>query len=169
MDLSVCSTIVRDSVLIGTCATALLDLWAQLRLRLFGTPTPDYRMVGRWFGHMPSGRFRHRSIRATTPVRGELALGWIAHYLIGIGFATLLPAIWGTAWLQTPSLGPALYVGVGSVAAPFLLMQPGMGAGVMARHTPQPGRARLQSLGNHLMFGFALFVAAHLLQWINLL
>jgi hypothetical protein len=130
---------------------------------------PDYGLVGRWFGHMPRGRFHHRSIRATAPLRGEQALGWIAHYLIGILFAALLPAIWGVAWLRAPTLLPALCVGIGSVAAPFLLMQPGMGAGVFARHTPRPGRARLQSLGTHLAFGLALFVAARTIRWINML
>jgi hypothetical protein len=48
-------------------------------------------------------------------------------------------------------------VGVGTVAAPFLLMQPAMGAGVAASRTPRPAAARLQSLITHAIFGLGLY------------
>lgn len=65
-------------------------------------------------------------------------------------------------WAQRPTLGPALLVGIGSVAAPFLLMQPGMGLGIAARRAPRPGAARLQSLITHGIFGLGLYAAAWL-------
>ena len=52
---------------------------------------------------------------------------------------------------------PPLAVGIGSVAAPFLVMQPGMGAGIAARRTPRPGAARFQSLVTHAIFGLGLY------------
>lgn len=146
-------------LVIGVGATALLDAWAIARRHAFGTPHPDYGLVGRWIGHFARGRFRHESIRAATPVRGELVIGWTAHYLVGIAFATVLLWGWGLAWVREPSLGPALVVGIGSVAAPFLVMQPGMGAGVAARRTPNPRAARLQSLVSHTVFGLGLYFA----------
>lgn len=94
---------------------------------------------------MPRGRFRHDSIAAAPAVRGERLIGWSAHYLIGIAFAAMLPGIWGLAWIQHPTIGPALIVGIGTVAAPFLVMQPGMGAGIAASRTPNPAAARLQA------------------------
>lgn len=147
------------TLLAGAGATALIDLWAVARRRLFGIPAPDYGLVGRWLAHMPRGRFRHVSIAAATPVRGERQIGWIAHYLIGISFASILPAIWGSAWIDHPTIGPALIVGIGTVAAPFLLMQPGMGAGLAASRTPRPAAARIQSLVTHGIFGLGLYVA----------
>lgn len=147
------------ALLVGAGATATMDLWALARRRLFGTPLPDYGLVGRWLGHMKEGRFRHPSIAAARPVHGERALGWAAHYLIGIGFAALLLSIVGPAWLERPSLLPALVAGVATVAAPFLLMQPGMGAGVAARLTKRPSAARLQSLVTHTVFGLGLYLA----------
>ena len=54
------------------------------------------------------------------------------------------------------TLGPALLVGIGTVAAPFLLMQPGMGAGIAASRTRRPGAARMQSLVTHTIFGLGL-------------
>jgi len=56
--------------------------------------------------------------------------------------------------------GPALAVGIGTVAAPFFLMQPGMGAGIAASRTPRPNAARLQSLLTHAVFGLGLYVSA---------
>lgn len=147
-------------VLSGVGATAFTDLWALLRRRWLQVPFPDYAMVGRWIGHFPKGRFRHRRIADAAPVAHEGLLGWSAHYAIGIAFAGLLALGWGAAWFARPTLIPALLVGVLTVAAPYLLMQPGMGAGIAARLTPNPGKARLHSLVMHAMFGLGLYASA---------
>jgi hypothetical protein len=145
---------------IGIGATALMDVWGLARTRLLRMAAADYGLVGRWIAYLPRGRFRHDPIAATPRVRGEHAIGWTAHYLVGIAFAAVLLAVWGLDWARQPSLAPALIVGIGSVAAPFLLMQPGMGAGLAARRTPRPGVARLQSLITHAVFGVGLYLAA---------
>jgi hypothetical protein len=147
------------TLFIGAVATMVMDFWAMARKRLFGIAPPDYGLVGRWLAHMPAGRFRHDRISASPPVRGERLIGWTAHYLIGMAFAAILLGIWGLAWVHRPTLGPALAVGVGTVAAPFLLMQPGMGAGIAASRTPRPAAARLQSLVTHAVFGLGLYAA----------
>lgn len=144
----------------GVGATAVMDGWALARRSLFGVAAPNYPLVGRWIGHMRYGRLRHDAIAAAAPVAGEGAIGWAAHYLIGIAFAALLVGLWGEQWLRQPTLGPALAVGIGTVAAPFLLMQPGMGAGIAASRTPRPGAARLHSLANHGVFGLGLYISA---------
>jgi hypothetical protein len=150
------------TILIGAGATAVMDLWGVARARLLGIPAMDYGLVGRWIAWLARGRFRHERIAATPPVRGERLIGWTAHYLIGIAFASLLLAIWGLDWARQPTLGPALVVGLGTVAAPFLVMQPGMGAGIAASRTPRPGAARVQSLITHGVFGLGLFAAGWL-------
>jgi hypothetical protein len=53
-----------------------------------------------------------------------------------------------------------LIIGVGSVMAPFLVLQPGMGAGIAASRTPRPAVVRLQSLVTHGIFGLGLYAAA---------
>jgi hypothetical protein len=145
------------AVLIGVGATAVLDLWTAFSARISGVPGPNWAMVGRWLGHFPSGRFVHESIGRASPIRGELALGWVAHYVIGIVFAGILLAIWGLEWARHPSLWPALVIGILTLAAPFLLMQPAMGAGIAASRMPNPNAARLRSLVAHLVFGFGLY------------
>jgi hypothetical protein len=144
-------------LVMGIGATVVLDLWAIVRRQVFDTPKPNYGLVGRWFAHLARGRFRHESIAVSDAVRGELLIGWVAHYVTGVLFAALLPAAWGLAWVRQPTIGPALVVGIATVAAPLLVMQPGMGAGVAASRTPRPAAARVQSLITHTIFGLGLY------------
>jgi hypothetical protein len=151
---------VVSSVLTGAGATALIDVWALARKRLLGIPALDYGLVGRWLVHLGRGRFRHERIAASPPVPGERPIGWTAHYLIGIAFAAVLLAIWGLDWMRQPTLAPAMIVGLASAAAPFFLLQPGMGAGIAASRTPRPNAARVQTLVTHAIFGLGLYGSA---------
>jgi hypothetical protein len=148
-----------DAILIGAGATAFLDLWSAARTWLFGTPAPDYALVGRWLAHLARGRLFHDAISRSAPIHGERLIGWIAHYLTGITFAAVQLMLWGNEWARSPTMIPALIVGIGSVAAPFLLMQPCMGAGIAASRTPDPGAARRRSLTMHAIFGLGLYAA----------
>jgi hypothetical protein len=123
-------------------------------------------MIGRWVGHWRRGVFRHHAIGKAAPVRGELALGWLVHYATGVAFAALLVCFFGMAWTRSPTLAPALCIGVVTVAAPWLLMQPAMGAGIASSRTPSPGKNRIRSLVNHAVFGVGLYLAALLLAWL---
>ncbi len=151
---------VVSAVVIGVGATAVLDLWGLFLLRAFRIEPPYYAMVGRWLGHMPRGRFAHRSIGAAEPVWGEAALGWAFHYVVGIVFAAGLLAVVGLEWAHRPTPLPALAVGVLTVVAPFLLMQPAMGFGIAAAHASNPAKARVRSLATHFAFGVGLYLAA---------
>ncbi len=157
------SAFLLDAVVIGAGATVVLDLWSVMQRRVFGIPTLDFGMVGRWLGHLPSGRFRHEAIGQATPVPGERALGWSAHYLIGVAFAAALIAVAREGWVRAPTLLPALVFGILSIVAPFFIMQPGMGAGIAASRTPAPVKARLRSLLAHSVFGLGLYLSALLL------
>ncbi len=153
------TTEVLRTMMAGIGATAVMDIWALLMKAAFGIPMSDWGMVGRWIGHFPQGRFRHDSIAKATPVRGERGIGWTAHYLTGIAYAALGLAVFGRDWTQAPTLGRAVLLGVAMLVAPFFLMQPGMGYGIVASRTPKPGAARLRSLMNHVAFGLGLYLA----------
>jgi hypothetical protein len=143
----------------GAGATLVLDGWLLLLKRL-GVPVQSFALLGRWIGHWPDGVWRHDAIAKAAPVRGEAALGWAAHYAIGIAFAALLVAVAGPGWPAHPSPGPALAVGIATVAAPLLILQPAMGAGIAASRTPAPVRNIIKSVVNHAVFGAGLFLAA---------
>jgi hypothetical protein len=148
------------SFALGAGATVLIDLWALGLKRLLGVPAMNWGLVGRWIGHMPEGRLVHDSIGKATPIRNENAIGWLAHYAIGVVFAGILLAIWGLDWAHQPTLSPALLVGWATIAAPFFLMQPGLGLGIAAARTPNPTTARLRSLLTHTVFGLGLYLVA---------
>ena len=154
---------VGTALVLGGGATAIMDLWALIQRRWFGIPSLDYRLVGRWIGHFPRGRFRHDAITAAAPVRGEAAIGWAAHYAIGIAFAGLLLSLW-PGWLDAPDILPALIVGVGSIAAPFGGMQPARGVGVAASRAPKPWKARFRSLVTHSVFALGLLLTGLVLS-----
>jgi hypothetical protein len=153
-----------QAVLIGIGATAFMDGWGLLESRLFGMPVRDYAMVGRWLAHLPRGRFVHDGIAKARPISGEGLIGWSFHYATGIVFAALLLAIFGPDWARAPSLLPALVVGLATLIAPFLILQPALGAGIAASRTPRPAAARLRSLDAHLSFGIGLYLAAEVLS-----
>ncbi|MFT2089554.1 DUF2938 domain-containing protein [Paraglaciecola sp. 2405UD69-4] len=156
-------------ILIGIGATAFMDLWALLKKHLLHIPPTNWGMVGRWIAHMGQGKFRHLAIAESKAIRGEQLLGWTAHYVIGIGYAALLVIIFGNAWVNNPSIGPAFILGIATVVAPFLILQPGMGAGIAASRTPNPNSVRIQSMINHGVFGAGLFLSAITVKFISLI
>jgi hypothetical protein len=147
---------------VGVGATAIMDFGAEIMRRVTGVSPLDYRILARWVGHMPKGRFAHADIAAAESVRAEKQLGLLAHYTIGIGFAGML-VVARPRWVQQPTLGPAMAVGLGSTAAPFLLMQPAFGLGIAASKAPQPNVARLRSLRTHATYGLGLYLAGRAL------
>jgi hypothetical protein len=146
---------------IGVGATAIMDLSGEVLRRVSPFAPLDYRLVGRWIGHMRHGRLRHENIAAAPPVTRERPLGWAAHYAIGAGFATAL-VLARPGWAARPTLGPALATGVVSAAAPLLLMQPAFGMGVAGAKTPDPTRTRLLVLRTHAIFGAGLYLAGRI-------
>jgi hypothetical protein len=143
---------------VGIVATLVMDGVAWLRKRIWGVATLDYRLFGRWIGHLLKGRFSHDAIATSARIRGEGLLGWVAHYLIGVVFAAALIAIDG--W--EPSLGACLLTGLLTVAAPFFILQPGMGRGIASSKAPQPNLARLNTLITHLIFGAGLYLGVRI-------
>lgn len=153
--------IVGSAVVLGVGATAGMDLWAIV-LRRFGISSLNYAMLGRWIGHVMRGRFRHENVVQSAPVRHERAIGWVAHYTIGVGFAALLLATVGLDWLKAPTVEPALLVSYATLVAPFFVMQPGMGAGIAGSRTPRPNLTRLRSIVTHSIYGLGLYVSAYI-------
>lgn len=147
------------AMLIGIGATAVMDAWLVL-LKSLGVATLNFAFIGRWVGHLFRGRFAHAAIAKSAPIRGELAWGWLTHYAVGMVFAAVLVGTQGVDWLRSPTLLPALAVGICTVAAPLLVMQPAMGAGFAASRTPTPLKNCLRSLANHTVFGIGLYLSA---------
>jgi hypothetical protein len=151
---------------VGIGATFILDLWYLFLSRVFNFPSPNYCLVGRWLLYMPGGTFKHKSITAATEKDSECAVGWIAHYAIGIGFAITFVALASPKWLQQPTVLPALLWGVATVVMPLFVMQPAFGLGVASSKTPKPIQARVRSLMTHTVFGLGLYISAVALNFL---
>jgi len=148
------------AVVMGIGATALLDLWALTLNRVFGFGLPNWAMVGRWFCHLPSGRFAHADIAKSEPFARELTVGWIAHYAVGILFAAATLAIGGAGWAKAPTWPIPIAVGLITVGCGWFILQPGMGAGIAASRKPDANRIRTLNILGHIVFGLGLLGTA---------
>ncbi|NIA67384.1 DUF2938 domain-containing protein [Pelagibius litoralis] len=146
-----------QAVFTGVFATLILDIWQRLLFSVSGIPPADWGLIGRWFAYLPKGRLIHRPIGETPAVAGEAAIGWTMHYLVGIayGFAYLGLMVFGLD--RPPSLLNGFVFGAVSVVIPWFIMQPGLGAGIMARLAPNPWIPRLNALASHALYGIALY------------
>ena len=145
---------------LGVGATLTMDLWNLFLKRALGVPSLSYCLLGRWLRHMPGGTLRHASIGAAAPMPHECAVGWVAHYTIGVVFALAFVGLVSGEWLARPTLLPALLYGIATVVFPFFLMQPSLGLGIASSRAPSPTRARLKSLATHTVFGLGLYACA---------
>jgi hypothetical protein len=62
-----------------------------------------------------------------------------------------------------PSLGSAILFGVVTILAPWMILQPGMGAGFFASATPNPPLTRAIHMVAHSIFGLGLYAGWWLL------
>lgn len=147
------------TIAVGLGATLIMDLWGIFLKRAFNTPFPNYCFVGRWLCYMPEGIFRHGSIGTAPQKRAECAVGWMAHYAIGIAYAVALVLFTSPRWLLEPTLLPAMVLGLATVAIPFLVMQPSFGMGAAGSKMPNPTQVRFRSLMNHAVFGLGLYIS----------
>jgi len=155
------SEIIIRSILIGAGATITMDLWAAV-LRRFGIPSLRFELLGRWIAYLPRGRWFHENIASTPAAHRERPIGWCAHYAIGISFAALLVTMFGLDWARSPTMGPAMLIGLVTVLAPWLVLQPAFGAGIASSKTPRPVFNSFKSLITHAVFGFGLYLAARM-------
>jgi uncharacterized membrane protein YagU involved in acid resistance len=128
----------------GLGATLLMDAWHLLLRSAFGVASMNYCVLGRW-----------------SP-RAQCLIGWAMHYSIGIILAVAFLLLAPAGWLASPTLTLPLAFGVVTVVLPFFILQPALGLGVAASKAPHPWRARLKSLGTHLVFGAGLYLCARL-------
>lgn len=154
------------ALIMGIGATLAFDLWGQFLKHAFRIAPSNICLVGRWLLTMPEGILRHSNIASTPRKSAECAMGWIAHYMIGITFAAIFVALAGDNWLRHPTLLPAVLFGIITVLAPFAILQPSFGLGFAASKTPNPAQARVRSLLNHTAFGVGLYFCASLLNWL---
>ena len=151
-----------NAIVSGIFATVVLDVWQRVLHAATGIPPTNWGIVGRWFAHMPRGRFMHDSIVEAAPVGNEAAIGWAMHYLIGIIYGLVYVGLITSVLSATPSLLNGFLFGAASVVIPWFLMMPALGVGVMGAKAPNPAVPRYTALAAHCIYGVALYAGSAL-------
>ena len=150
--------IALGGVVAGLGATLVMDVWNLFLKRAFAIQSLNYCLLGRWLRHMTRGTFTHASINAAPRQTFECAVGWIAHYSIGVTLALVFVVVVSRDWLARPTLLPVLAFGIGTVVFPLFVLQPSFGLGIAGSRTPHPTQVRLKSLMTHTVFGIGLYL-----------
>ena len=149
--------IIKDVLIVGVAATLTLDVVQQLMRLVLKWPITNWGIIGRWAAYLPEGRFVHKTIGKTPPVKNEMLLGWIVHYGVGISYGAiylfLVYVVFGTG----PGFVPAMVFGIVSVSVTWFMMEPILGAGVMGAGMPDPTVTRIHDFCSHLGFGLGLY------------
>jgi hypothetical protein len=151
-------------LIVGILATVTMDIVAVIALRLGiagrGPRRSGPDLIGRWIGYLLRGKFRHADILQTPPLRGELVLGLVGHYSIGIVLTLVYLGLLVVAHATPTALSAILY-GTATTVFPWFLMFPSQGMGWLGRDAPGDAHLPRASLFNHIIFGvgIALWVA----------
>jgi len=146
-------------VIVGILSTVTMDAVAVIALRL-GIAGPGPRrtgpdLIGRWIGYLLQGKFKHTDILQTPPLRGELPLGFAAHYSIGIGLTLVYFVLLAVAQAKPTALSGILY-GTATTVLPWFVMFPSQGMGWLGRDAPGNAHLARVSLFNHIIFGLGI-------------
>lgn len=149
--------------LIGVGATLAMDLWAVIQNRIWSLPLPNWAMPGRWFAHLFKGKVFHEDIGQADESSGELVLGWLFHYGVGVVYGILFLFLVGMEWLKEPEFLSAWIFAIATIAAGWFILQPGMGLGWAGSNTSAPWKSRALGLIGHTAFGSGLWVSGLLI------
>lgn len=152
--------VLLSGFLMGVLATGAMDFWAIALNRLAGQAKPNWGMVGRWVVESSKGHVFHDAIADAPPAQGEVLIGWVFHYAVGILYGIALAAIMGAEWLAAPTFLPAWIFSILMVGFGWFLLQPGMGSGWAASKTPNPWKVRGLNIAAHTVFALGLWLGA---------
>ena len=145
---------------VSIVATLATDAWQRLLQTIAGIAPANWALVGRWIVRIFRGVFVRRPITATPQVNGEVAIGWAFHYAVGVFYAALYLAIMGFGFNSGPTLASPLIFAIVLLVAPWFILQPALGLGFIASHSPNPAATRTVNASVHAVFGLGLYLGA---------
>ena len=123
-------------------------LAAKFAPACFASDKNGPEVIGRWAAGLCPRPLAHRDISAETPVRGELWLGFAAHYLTGIVLTQVYLAAAGRGACDRACPAPSPTEWPPAVL-PLLLMYPSMGYGCCGRKSGDAPRLVCSMLAGH--------------------
>jgi Protein of unknown function (DUF2938) len=129
--------------LAGLLATLMMDVGARTTVApMLGVAAGGPKDLGRWVGHMPTGRFVHDDIATAAPVRHEAAIGIVAHYTIGITLGEVYGLLLRARCRRRGSCGLALAYGSATTVFSWFVLFPATGQGCSAAGPLGSARSR---------------------------
>jgi len=143
-------------IFIGVISCLSMDLWQRFLKILFQINPSDWGVVGRWFVlSISKGKVYNPNIDNETPIKNELAIGWVVHYGVAILYSLVFFILYNFQVLNASYIDGIVF-GLVSVIIPWFFFMPAMGAGIMASNTPNPRLACTLAFATHGVFGTSL-------------
>lgn len=125
--------------------------------------------IGRWAHGLIRGKVYYSDIEKTEPVRNELKIAFIFHYLIGggvvaLGYPVMLSFV---DLISSPFHLPwAIFYGLLTCAFPWFILMPSIGKGVAGRKMPIQAKPIIAPIISHLAYGLGIGVTISAYGWI---
>lgn len=145
--------------MIGVAGTVVMDLLNHLFARAGMIVKIDVATIGRMSAGWARGRFCYGGPGELVPLPGEVVLGTITHYAIGVGLA--IPFVFGWEQLVGGPISPTwiFIYGAATTVASVFFVYPSLGLGVFGLRSPEGIKAPLSSCANHVFFGVGMALA----------
>ncbi len=142
----------------GIVGTLFMDIADKIMERTnftMGAACGGPRALGRWFLGLFSGHFVHENIIESSPVKNEVAVGWIFHYGLGAGVALTYPLLYFVLDVPMPQnhLVPGLLWGLATAVLPWFTNFPGFGWGFFGTNAPKGMRPLMAPAIAHTCYG----------------
>ena len=143
-------------LVVGILACAVLDFWQRFLLFLFKIPPSNWAMVGRWFiNFLKTRAWVQNNLAKQKPVRNELYIGWVFHYLVAVLYAFLYFFLFEKGIVEMDIIDGVIF-GIISVVVPWFFFMPAMGSGLFGMKTANPVLACILAFFSHTCFGGSL-------------
>ena len=144
-------------IIISFLSVSVIDLWQRIAHRLGGSAPTDWGIIGRWllmiFSHCI---IVNTQLQETDAYPNERAIGWIFHYLVGGAYVIVYFILWKICGLISTTIWDGFVFGAISVLVPWFFFMPAIGAGILARKTPNPTFVCISAFITHSIFGVSI-------------
>ena len=115
--------------------------------------------IGRWVIGLRKGVFVHANIKNTKPVKNEIRIGQVFHFVVGGGVVALLyPLFLEILGLSNSEnhLMLATVFGLLTSVLPWFVLMPSFGWGVFGSRAPAGARPIIAPVLSHVPYGFGI-------------
>ena len=147
-----------DGIISGIVATMLFDAFQISLSYAYNINKSRWDLVGRYFFGFVDKIYIREDLESDKPVKNELLIGYIAHYLIGIIYGIIYVTI-NILFFNEPSLILAILFGFITVLGGWCIMMPyAFNLGFFASKKEERFQILTQNLIVHFIFGIGLYM-----------